>query len=76
MAPPDFLCYRPAYYALKAGDITEQEYYHDIFQHLVWEHDCEDKGPVNADVLGQQIRYIIRRCSHYITGTPHPLELI
>jgi hypothetical protein len=59
MTQPKFFCYRQAYLKKKAEIITEEEYYHHIFQHLVYEHDCDQKELSGNDVLEIEIKEII-----------------
>jgi hypothetical protein len=65
---PEFLCYRPAHATLQAGRITEAEYYHHVFQHLIWEHGCEGKAPLLSDLVGTEIKSIIAQSWHTVTG--------
>lgn len=55
MPAPDFLCYRQAYRKRNAGKITEEEYIHEILQHLIWEHDCADVDDDN-DTIGYAVQ--------------------
>lgn len=77
---PEFLCYRPAYTALQDGKITEAEYYHSVFQHLIWEHDCKGKSPLAKDLIGNEITHLVADSWHTISGmylhAPFPTRLI
>lgn len=66
--PPEFLCYRPAHRALRDGQITEAGYYHHVFQHLMWEHDCKGKEPIAEDVIGGEIKSLVGMSWHIVTG--------
>lgn len=66
MAPPAFLCYRLAYRAKKAGEITEEEYFQHVFQHMIWEHDCT--AMAKSDSLGFVIRDVCYSNEHLING--------
>lgn len=68
---PEFLCYRPAHAALQAGIISEEEYYHHVFQHLIWEHDCKGQSPIAEDVLGREIKDLIGQSWQTVEGTQH-----
>ncbi|OSS52293.1 hypothetical protein B5807_02555 [Epicoccum nigrum] len=72
---PEFLCYRPAHATLQAGRITEAEYYHHVFQHLIWEHGCEGKAPLLSDLVGTEIKSIIAQSWHTVTDTT-PFEQV
>ncbi|KAF3050561.1 hypothetical protein E8E11_004658 [Didymella keratinophila] len=61
MSPPTFLCYRQAYRKRKAGKITEEKYFHEILQHLMWEHDCDDEDDDN-DAMGRAVQWICSDC--------------
>lgn len=65
---PEFLCYRPAHVALQEGAITEEQYYHHVFQHLIWEHNCKGQSPVTEDVLGGEIKHLIAQSWQTVAG--------
>ncbi|KAF2996930.1 hypothetical protein E8E13_006367 [Curvularia kusanoi] len=72
---PEFLCYRPANTLLQTGIITEAEYYHNVFQHLVWEHDCKGKAPLANDLIGAEIKSLITKSWSTIDDTT-PFEQV
>ena len=70
MSPSNFLCYRQAYRRHKAGKITDEEYFNNILQHLVWDHDCDDELD-DTDAMGYVVLCVTSDCAcdaHIISG--------
>lgn len=67
----EFLCYRQAYRKRKAGKITEKEYFHHIFQHLIRSHDGDEEIHEelrDIDSLSYEINCMINTVDVLVTG--------